>query len=121
MQNSSDDLTKEDFFNADWQDIISACEDKECAYYSSRLPARAREAEEAGDTKAQRIFMLLSSLTPMYLKLDSPEEPFGPMMLMHDRRTAIADDFDDGQLKLLNEVVANIEDPELRARVADVL
>ena len=121
MQPSLDDLTKEDFFNAGWQDIISACEDKECAYYSSRFTARAREAEETGDTKAQRVLMLLSSVTSMYLKLDSPEEPFGPMMVFHDRRTAIADDFDDNQLKLLGEVVADIEDPELRARVADVL
>ncbi|MDQ3743236.1 MAG: DUF4209 domain-containing protein, partial [Acidobacteriota bacterium] len=117
----SDDLTKEDFFSVGWPEVIAGCEDKECAYFSSRLATRARDAEEAGDTKAGQVLALLSSLTSMYLKLDSPEEPFGPMMVFHDRRTAIADDFDEKQLDLLADVVAEVGDPELRARIADVL
>ena len=121
MSTPNNYLTKEDLLKSGWESVIAECEDKECVFYSSRFGTKAREAEESDDTKGQRIFVLLASITSMYLKLDTPEEPFGPMMVFHDRRTATVDDFDEDQLKLLTEVVADISDPELRARIADVL
>ena len=104
-----------------WEDIIAQCNEKECAFYSSRFNAKALEAEGSGSIKEQRVLGLLSSVTSMYFKLDTPEAPFGPMMVFHDRRTAIVDDFDENQLKLFSDVVNDISDPELRARIADVL
>lgn len=115
------DLSKEDFLSSGWEAVISECADKECAYYSSRFAAKAHASEEAGDKKAQQIFTLLSQITSLHHKLDTPEEPFGPMMVFHDRRTAMVDDFDESRLNLLGEVVADVTDPELRARIADIL
>jgi hypothetical protein len=43
------------------------------------------------------------------------------MLVIRDRRSAIVDDFDDAQLNLLSQVVADVKDAELRARIADVL
>ena len=121
MSTVSDDLTKEDFMQSGWEDIIAQCNEKECAFYSSRFNAKALEAEGSGSIKEQRVLGLLSSVTSMYFKLDTPEAPFGPMMVFHDRRTAIVDGFDENQLKLFSDVVNDISDPELRARIADVL
>jgi hypothetical protein len=42
-------LTKEDFENSKWQEIIDKCEDKECHSYSTEMFKKAREAEGAGD------------------------------------------------------------------------
>jgi len=117
----SGDLTKSDFMQSGWEGVITECEEKECYAYSSRFATKAREAEESGDSKAHQVFVLLSSLTSMHFKLDSPEEPFGPMMVFHDRRTATVDDFDESHLALLSEIATDISDPELRARISDVL
>lgn len=43
------------------------------------------------------------------------------MAEFHDGRTAIISDFDESHLNLLSDVVTEIIDPELRARIADVL
>ena len=108
MSTVSDDLTKEDFMQSGWEVVIAQCDEKECAFYSSRFAAKARDVEEASNIKAQRVFGLLSSITSLHLKLDTPEEPFGPIMVSHDRRTAIVDDFDENQLKLLSDAVTDI-------------
>src|SRR5690349_15464750 len=121
MSEVSEHLTKEDFMQSGFEIIVAQCDEKDCARYSSRFAARAREAEEVGNTTAQGVFRLLSSITSLHLKLDTSEDPFGPMVVFHDRRTAIVDDFDENQLTLLSDVVTDINDPELRARIADVL
>jgi hypothetical protein len=62
MDESGDGITKEDFLQSGWEGVIAECDDKECARYSSRFNARAREAEESGDKKGQQIFVLLSGV-----------------------------------------------------------
>ncbi len=104
-----------------WQEVVADCEEKECRVYSSRFGAKAQEAGECSDTKAQQVYGLLNAVTSLHLKLDSPEEPFVPMMVFHDRRTAIVDDFNESHLNLFKETVSDITDAELRARIADVL
>lgn len=121
MEPLSTDITKDDFTHCGWEMIVAGCDKKECRAYSWHFGAKAREAEEAGDEKSQQIFDLLRDITSMHMKLDNPEEPFGPLAELHDGRTAIVDDFDEARLKLLSEVVAEITDPELRARISDVL
>lgn len=114
-------ITKEFFLQSGVENVIADCQDKECNSYSSQFSAKAIEAEQSGDVNTQEVFRLLSSITSMYLKLDSPSEPFGAMMELHDRRTSIPTDFDNSRLDLLHEVVSEISDAELRARIADVL
>lgn len=121
MEPLPEDITKDFFLQSGWEEVIAECKEKECNYYSSRFSAKAVELAQAGDTNTQEVFRLLSSITSMYFRLDSPESPFGPMMELHDRRTSIPEDFDDSRLALLREVATEITDPELRARIADVL
>lgn len=121
MEPLSTDITKDDFTQCGWEMIVAGCDKKECRKYSWQFGAKAREAEEAGDEKSRQIFGLLRDITSMHMKLDNPDEPFGPLAELHDGRTAIVDDFEETRLKLLSEVVTEIADPELRARVADVL
>lgn len=121
MEPLSPDITMDDFNRCGWEVIVAGSDKKECRTYSRQFGAKALEAEEVGDEKSQQLFGLLRDITSMHMKLDNPEEPFGPMAELHDGRTAIVDDFEEARLKLLSEVVADISDPELRARVADVL
>ncbi|MCX5890566.1 MAG: DUF4209 domain-containing protein [Deltaproteobacteria bacterium] len=114
-------LTKEDFENSKWEEIIEKYEEKECHSYSTAMFKKAREAEGAGDKKNQEIFDLLGSITSMYFKPYLPNDPFGPMVVMAGSRSAIVDDFSEDHLNILSEIVFSIKNAEIRCRIADVL
>jgi hypothetical protein len=57
----------------------------------------------------------------MRLDLHAPDQPFRPVSDHGDRRTASVEDFKDDQLAFFAEIIPAIGDPEMRARVADVL
>lgn len=121
MSLSDISLTKYDFAQSHWEDVISGCEERECQNYSRQFFAKAREAKESGDAKAQQVFTLLGAITSLILKSDCDEEPFAPMAVFQNSRSAILDDISDEYLDVLREVVPEISDAEMRARVADIL
>ena len=114
-------LTKDDFDRSHWQNVIANRQKKECQVYRAEFFEKAREAEESGDTKTREVFSLLGHITSLMLKSDSPHEPFAPLAVFHDFRTAIVDDFSDAHLDVLRELAPEISDAEMKARVADVL
>jgi hypothetical protein len=77
------EITKDDFTQCDWQKVIDESPKKECFDYSMRFRGKALEALEAGNAKSQQVFILLSNITSMHMKLDTPEEPFGPIMIFN--------------------------------------
>ncbi len=114
-------LTKEDFAQSEWQNVIADSQERECNIYSTKFFAKATESEELGDSKARKIFRLLGDITSLRLRADSPDKPFAPLAVFPDSRTAIIDDFSDAHLDILKELVPDISDAEMRARVADIL
>lgn len=114
-------LTKNDFEEVLLEDVIKNCGKKECHNFAQLFFNKAEEAREAGKEKSEEAFSLLGNITSMRLKPDSPTAPFIPMFAMTNSRTAIMDDFYDEHLNVLDEIVSDISDPEIRARIADVL
>lgn len=114
-------LNKEVFERIGWQEVISECAKRKCQYYSTGFFSAAKEAGEAGDEEAQEAFAVLGGITSMALKAYSREEPFTPLLVFNTGRSAILEDFTDNHLDSLGEVVAEASDPELRARIADVI
>jgi hypothetical protein len=94
---------------------------KTCQSYSTRFFSAAKEAAEAGDEEAREAFAVLGSITSMALKADSREEPFTPLVVFNTGRSAILEDFSADDLEVLREVVGEVSDPELKARIADVV
>jgi hypothetical protein len=115
------EISKDDFMHSGWQEVINESPNKECFDYSMRFRAKALEAAESSNAKAQQVLILLSDITSMRMKLDSPEEPFGPMMVLHGGRTATVDDLEESHLSVLGDVLSDIADSELKARISDVL
>lgn len=113
--------TRDDFLHSGWETVIARSDDKECNYYMSHLWQKAREASDANDSKAEELFRLLGDICSLHLRLDSPDQPFGPMMTSQQGRTAIPEDFDADQIRFLNDIVRDVTDSDLRARIADVL
>lgn len=121
MEPLADGFTKEEFENSGWKDVIDGCAEKECHIYSSAFGAKAQEMDKTGNTTASQTLRLLGAATSLHLKLDTPAEPFVPMLVLEDLRTVIVDDFDDTHLQFLREIVTHISDAELQARIADIL
>ena len=114
-------LTKKDFEELQLEELIKKCDRKECDRYFLLFFDKAHEAEAAGETKTEEVFTLLGYAASMMLKPSSPTEPFTPLLVMQDSRSAIIDDFSEDHLKFFGEIVFDILDPELRARIADIL
>lgn len=62
-----------------------------------------------------------SAICSMMLIPNSANEPFQPYVQLEDKRTAIADDFTHEQLEFIANVHADIEEPLIKARFADLL
>jgi hypothetical protein len=112
-----------DFNTYDWQSVIAECNRKECNMYSRLFFEEARKAKEAGDATARDVYALLGGIASLIFNLDMKEKPFAPLASWGNSRTMIVDDLTDEQLTVLTEVAtqSQIADPEMRARIADIL
>jgi hypothetical protein len=99
--------------------ICAASESKRCDGYTNALQ-KARVVA-ALDSEEFAIISLFENLTSYYLRLDSPGEVLGPMLVMDGKRSAIPADLTKEQCEYLAELLPTISDPELRSRIADTL
>jgi len=104
-------LTKDDFINSHWLDVINSSERKDCPAYNMVFWKKAQEAKEAGNVREQAVFELLAAVTGAAINPESTEESFAE----------IFQNLTDEHLDFLAEIAPEISDPELQARVADIL
>jgi len=104
-------LTKDDFINSRWQDVVNSSERKECLAYSSSFWKKIQEAKEAGNDKEQAVFEILAAVTSVPIYSESHEEFFSEHF----------QNLTDEHLDFLAAIAPDISDPELQARVADIL
>lgn len=83
----------------------------------------ANELKESGRLPEAEAAALLGGICSMMFDNSRSGNPWGPMWTDYraGRRSMEADDLEKEQLDALGEVVAEIENPELRARIADIL
>jgi hypothetical protein len=111
MPSQNPPLTKDDFINSRWQDVINSSERKECLAYSSGFWKKVQEAKEAGNDKEQAVFEILAAVTSVPIYSESHEEFFSEHF----------QNLTDEHLDFLAEIASDISDAELQARVADIL
>lgn len=108
-------LTKSDFDKYPWQRVIAEASEKVCDQYSELF---GKEIEAASrDAAAQELFACLRFITRLHLWPENSKdknEPFG------DNRYGI-DQIPDEHLQVLEEILVNVNDAELRARIADII
>lgn len=118
-------LTLDDFRNANWEQVIADAALPVCDRYYGPFGDAANAAETEGDPKRQEVFTLLHAISSFGLDLDSPEQPFIPHYQWWEgnvlTRGVIPDDLPTRHLDTLAEVVTEITDPALKARIGDVL
>jgi hypothetical protein len=104
-------LTKDDFINSRWQDVVNSSERKDCLTYNNAFWKKAEEAKEARNVREQAVLEILAFITGAAIKPESTEEFFAEFF----------QNLTDEHLGFLAEIAPEISDPELHARVADIL
>lgn len=104
-------LTKEDFINSSWQDVVAHSERKECLTYDRAFWKKAQEAKQVGNVKQQAVLEILAAVTGVEIKPESNDEFF----------KEVFQNLTNEHLDFIAEIAPEISDPELLARVADIL
>lgn len=112
---------EEDIQDLSWEDELDSVDRATVDRYSSLFFEKAEELDEEGDVGASRAYRFLGDICSMYFKDDDPDEPFGPMAVTANGRTAALEDFVDERLELLSSILDDVEDSELKARIADII
>ena len=102
-------------------EALAESDKQECRDYGRAFFARAREAEEAGETETATAWRLLSALVEVRLQASDPSAPFRPYLGVQGRRTSVSEDLNDATATAVYELAKQVSDPELRARLMDII
>lgn len=116
-----DELKPADLDEIDWTGILYDVDQKRVERYRSRFFDEAQQREESGQKAEARAYRFLGDICSMHMRKDDISNPFGPMFRGPNGRTAMIDDFSDNELEAMSQIQTEIEEPELKARVNDVL
>jgi hypothetical protein len=113
-------VTLDDFRQCGWQEAISEARREEYSSMWQALSAAARKASEEKRLSEGKVLWLLADACSMMLKPSSLNEPFAPFMVMDGKRSALPEDFQADDIVFFAEIVPEIHDPKLCARISDI-
>lgn len=105
-------ISKNDFERVNWEDVISVCARKECSCYSQKFNLQMNKEEYAEDINAKAVFEILFFLTMPIFSHNNDSPYFS---------TDYFDRISVSNLDVLKELMPNISDAEMKARIADLL
>jgi hypothetical protein len=115
-------VTAEDLRRYDWQARLAKLERKECYSFYEAFSQGAKECHEAKDETGNRVFSCLAVVASFHPNYDARVNPYCSMWSgFNGKRSLNAEDLTESDLAALAAIVEEIQDPEYRARVADVL
>ncbi|HCE5838035.1 TPA: DUF4209 domain-containing protein [Pseudomonas aeruginosa] len=116
-------VTLEDVQGCGWKEVLQGIAEEDFGYSAlwSAFSKAAGSAMEAGRQKHAKVLWLLADACSMMLHPNSLTEPFKPFAVFQDRRSALPEDFTAEDLSLFRSVMEFVDDPLLKARLADLL
>ncbi|MFP5066190.1 DUF4209 domain-containing protein [Acinetobacter pittii] len=116
-------LTREKFLECNWNNEIPENEHYNYLTIMRSLEASARSMLDAGKNDEHKILELLSKVASMLLDPNSLNEPFKPFFqdFQNKRRGIIPDDFTMDELSFFEQILGDVNEPSLKARLADIL
>ena len=114
-------ISPDDFRKCGCREIINGIErDGYSAMWQAFSSAARRAIEE--DKKAEgKVLWLVADACSMMLHPSSPNDPFRPMFVMEGKRSALPQDFGQDDIEFFSEIVEEIDDPWLQARLSDLV
>lgn len=114
-------ITLQDFQDSGWKEALNRTAREGYSSMWQAFSAAARLAVEHGRQGHGKALWLLADACSMILSPKSLNEPFKPFMIMEGRRSVTPDDLSQSDITLYAEIVDGIDDPWLKARVADLV
>ena len=113
-------ITAEDFAAVDVESPIRDSRNMDCWALGNLYQSAGSEAEASGNESAARVLALLCEIANIHFKPEDRAEPYGPLSVFDNQRTLIPSDLGGEQSAAIADLVPNIENPGLRARLADI-
>ena len=111
-------ITTKDFSDCGWKDVLAGVTRSDSFSLWKALSDAEKSAIDKGRYNHGKVLSLLASVCSMTLTPQSPNEPFKPMIVSQFPTT---DDFLDEDISFFAEAVYLVEDPWLKARLADLV
>lgn len=105
------------FEGVDIEAPLAGCSAADCRELS-KLYSDA--AGELSDLLAAKPYAVLAAVTGFHFKPHEPTDPFGPMMVTSEGRTAAPQDFIGDASEAIYSILPRLSHPSLRARIADL-
>ena len=103
-------------------DVLARIEEPyDALSHQNHFVEEAKRYSESGDETGAELFQLFSALSSMYLDLTDPKEPLQPQWILEKHRAPIPDDFKDEQLNFLSDIVDDVTEKNMQARIAEVI
>lgn len=112
--------TLDDFGAVDWQAAVAGVPFRRLYEYAGRFNDLAKEASAAGKAREAAVYQSLADVCWLVLREDSPEDPFAPFMVSPAFRTGGIEDLSSETVAACSAFASQVNDPKLRARLADV-
>lgn len=126
---SDQELKRENVFNGnpehlDLVDVdapIESASGASCAHFSEDYCKSAKGASENGNGNEVAVYSFLQAITSFYPKFDTPEDPFGPMWVLDDKRTCLPGDLTHSDVQVVRKLTELSNNSTLLARLYDTL
>ncbi|EMH4148827.1 DUF4209 domain-containing protein [Providencia stuartii] len=114
-------ISLQDFNASNWKDSIAQATREGYPAMWQALSSAARDAIEQGRIEHGKVLWLLADACSMMLSPSSPNEPFKPFAVFHDRRSVVPDDISDSDILFFAEIVDGVDNDWLKARLSDLI
>jgi len=114
-------ISLHDFNTSGWKEAIAQVSREGYSAMWQALSNAARTAIEEGRREHSKVLWLLADACSMMLYPSSSNEPFKPFAVLHDRRSIIPDDMSDSDIEFFAEILDEVDNDWLRARLSDLI
>jgi hypothetical protein len=114
-------LSLDDFRASGWKQTLDQAAREGYPTMWQTLSEAARSAIEQRRNNHGKVLWLLADACSMMLSPSSHNEPFKPYAVFHDRRSVIPDDLPEADITFFAQIVDEIDDNWLKARLADLV
>jgi hypothetical protein len=114
-------ITVQDFGACRWKEALAGTTREGYSSMWQAFSAAARQSMEEGQQSHGKSLWLLADACSMMLSPKSANEPFKPFTVMEGRRSVIPDDLPDPDIAFFAQIVDGVDDPWLKARLADLV
>jgi tetratricopeptide (TPR) repeat protein len=123
MTNSIEQYTRDNFVACEWDYDVLPENHHGYSSVMQSLEKSANEKLESGEDEQSKILNLLSRSSSMLLVPNSLNDPFRPLSQDYQagRRSALPEDFTRIELAFFEEILDEVTEPWLKARLADLL